>query len=89
MGLPPDSWPSASWNVAQGLLAGRGMKITDVLQEPLIITDANLDQWLQPGWTMTTPIAYAPGQTDAYYPPELPRSVLREPGELRGRPVPW
>jgi ribose transport system substrate-binding protein len=68
MGLPPGQLASASWNVAQGLLAGRGMKITDVLQEPLIITDANLDQWLQPGWTMTTPIAYAPGPTDAYYP---------------------
>jgi hypothetical protein len=52
-----------------GLLAGRGLKVNQIEQQPLMITNRNLAQWLQPGWTLDTPLAYAPGPKNALLPP--------------------
>jgi ribose transport system substrate-binding protein len=71
-GLPPAQMADATWNVALGLLAGRGMKVTDINATPLIITDKNLSEWVDPSWKITTPIAYAPGPDGAF----LPKSYL-------------
>ena len=68
LGLPPAALADTTWKVALGLLGGRGIKISDVSQKPLIITDANLSQWVQPGWSLETPIAYAPGPPNVFYP---------------------
>ena len=67
--IPPIQIADATWNLALGLFAGRGIKITNVEQSPIIITDQNLSQWVQPGWNLTTPIAYAPGPPGALLPP--------------------
>jgi ribose transport system substrate-binding protein len=69
LGLPPGQIAQATWNLAEGLFAGRGLKISDISEPPIIITDKNLSQWLQPGWTVSTPIAYAPGPPGIAYPP--------------------
>jgi ribose transport system substrate-binding protein len=57
----------ATWNIASGLLAGHGIKINEILQEPVMVTDANLSQWVRPEWNLQTPLAYAPAPADAYY----------------------
>ena len=36
------------------MLEGRGVKITDVPFGPPVITEANLNQWVLPGWTINT-----------------------------------
>jgi ribose transport system substrate-binding protein len=69
LGIAPNDLTNATWNVALGLLAGRGLKISDISAEPLIVTAANLSQWVQPGWGLTTPIAYAQGPANlSFYP---------------------
>jgi ribose transport system substrate-binding protein len=46
------------------LLGGRGVKITDVPFTPPLVTDANLSEWVEPGWTSATP-AQANGPANA------------------------
>ncbi|HLH64845.1 MAG TPA: substrate-binding domain-containing protein [Solirubrobacteraceae bacterium] len=43
-----------SMAVALAMLEGDGIKITDVPYAPPVITDANLSQWIEPGWTAST-----------------------------------
>jgi ribose transport system substrate-binding protein len=81
LGLPPAALADTTWSVASGLLAGRGIKITDLSEKPLIITDANLSQWVQPGWSLTTPIAYAPGPPNVFFPPSYLNQFFTKPGK--------
>lgn len=60
VGVPPKALADGTWSLAVGLLQGRGIKISDVSQAPPQVTATNLSQWLQPGWTLNTPIAFAP-----------------------------
>lgn len=66
--IPPIQLTEATWNLALGLLASRGIKIDNIMQAPIIVTDQNLSQWVQPGWNLNTPIAYAPGPPNALLP---------------------
>jgi ribose transport system substrate-binding protein len=43
-----------SMAVALAMLEGDGVKITDVPYAPPVITTANLNQWIEPGWTQST-----------------------------------
>jgi ribose transport system substrate-binding protein len=43
-----------SMAVALAMLAGDGVKITDVPFAPPVITAANLSQWIEKGWTQST-----------------------------------
>jgi ribose transport system substrate-binding protein len=43
-----------SMAVALAMLQGDGVKITDVPYAPPVITQANLNQWIEPGWTAAT-----------------------------------
>jgi ribose transport system substrate-binding protein len=72
VGLPPAQLADAMWNIALGLFDGRGMKVTDVLQKALLITNENLSEWVDPSWKLETPIAYAPGPDGVL----LPESYL-------------
>jgi ribose transport system substrate-binding protein len=65
LGQPPAQMAEAAFNLALGLFAGRGVTMTDILQTPIIITDENLSEWVDPSWKLTTPIAYAPGPEGA------------------------
>lgn len=67
LALPTVPEADATWDIAQGLLEGRGIKVSEILQNPLLVTDANLSQWVQPGWTLDTPLAYAPGPPGVFY----------------------
>lgn len=80
VGLPPGQLAEAVWNVAQGLLDGRGVTVTDLLQKPLMITDDNLSEWVDPSWKLTTPIAYAPGPDGAFLPPDYLDHFFAKPG---------
>jgi ribose transport system substrate-binding protein len=43
-----------SMAAALAMLEGRGVKITDIPYQPPVITAANLNQWVKPGWTINT-----------------------------------
>jgi ribose transport system substrate-binding protein len=43
-----------SMAAALAMLQGHGVKITDVPYAPPVITTANLNQWIQPGWNAST-----------------------------------
>ncbi len=80
LGIAPNGLTNATWNVALGLLAGRGLKISDISAEPLIITASNLSQWTQPGWSLTTPIAYAQGPANlSFYTPSYLNQFFVKP----------
>jgi ribose transport system substrate-binding protein len=79
-GQPPGQLAEAVWNVALGLFAGRGVKMTDILQPPIIITDKNLSEWVDPSWKLTTPIAYAPGPEGALLGPDYLDQFFAKPG---------
>jgi ribose transport system substrate-binding protein len=62
------SLTNATYDVANSLLEGKGLKVNEILQTPLLITKANLSQWVQPGWTESTALPYAPGPSGVWYP---------------------
>lgn len=67
LALPTIPEADATWDIAQGLLQGRGVKVSEILQNPVLVTSANLSQWVQPGWNLDTPLAYAPGPPGVFY----------------------
>ena len=81
LGLPPGQMADTTWKVALALLGGRGVKISDLSEKPLIITDANLSQWVEPGWSLTTPIAYAPGPPNVFYPTSYLNQFFTKPAK--------
>jgi ribose transport system substrate-binding protein len=54
-GLGPESLGETIANVTLGMLEGRGIKLTDVTNQLPLLTDQNLTQWAQPGWSLSTP----------------------------------
>jgi ribose transport system substrate-binding protein len=81
LGIPPGQTADAIWTVALGLLDGRGVKISDISEKPLVITDANLSQWVQPGWSLNTPLAYAPGPPNVFYPASYLNQFFTKPAK--------
>jgi ribose transport system substrate-binding protein len=64
-GLGPESLGETIANVALGMLEGRGIKVTDVTNQLPLLTDQNLTQWAQPGWSLSTP-GEATGPPDSF-----------------------
>lgn len=79
LGIAPGQFADAMWNIALGLFDGRGVKMTDILQKPLMITNDNLSEWVEPGWKLTTPIAYAPGPPGALLPEDYLDQFFSKP----------
>jgi ribose transport system substrate-binding protein len=52
--IPPTVGGYYTMDVGLAMLAGRGVKITDVPFAPPTITTANLSKWVLPGWTTST-----------------------------------
>ena len=79
LALPTVPLADAAWNLAVGLLQSRGIKVNEVLQRPVLVTDANLSQWVQPGWTLTTSLGYAPGPPGVFYAPKYLNQFFSKP----------
>jgi ribose transport system substrate-binding protein len=54
--IAPERTGQYAMAVGLALLEGRGIKITDVPFSPPVITSANLNQWVQAGWTSATTV---------------------------------
>jgi hypothetical protein len=57
------------------MLAGQGIKTTDVMYPMPLITDKNLDQWAQAGWNLNTP-GEAEGPNGLFAPPAFLNSLF-------------
>ncbi|HEX6461280.1 MAG TPA: substrate-binding domain-containing protein [Thermoleophilaceae bacterium] len=53
--LPPVPAARALHEVAMRMLAGQGVKLNTLVAENPVITDANLADWSEPTWSITTP----------------------------------
>jgi hypothetical protein len=53
-GLGPSSVGEAAVDVARRMLAGQGIKTTDVMYPMQEITPDNADEWVEPGWSLST-----------------------------------
>jgi ribose transport system substrate-binding protein len=54
-GLGAQAMARALAGVAQRMLRGQGIRISEVQHPNTIITDRNLSEWAKPGWGLTTP----------------------------------
>jgi ribose transport system substrate-binding protein len=52
--ISPERTGEYTMNLGLSLLGGRGVKITDVPFAPPVITDKNLSEWVEQGWTSST-----------------------------------
>jgi ribose transport system substrate-binding protein len=52
--IPPTTGGEYTMDVGLAMLEGRGVKITDVPFAPPVVTAANLNQWVLPGWNTST-----------------------------------
>ncbi|HWD76644.1 MAG TPA: substrate-binding domain-containing protein [Solirubrobacteraceae bacterium] len=67
-----------SMAAALAMLEGRGVKITDIPYSPPVISNANLSQWVQPGWTISTN-ALSDGPPSAIDIPALLNTYFNKP----------
>jgi len=67
----------AASEVAQRMLAGDGVKVSDISLIPVLITTENLNQWVSPSWTFSTQ-GTASGPRDSLLPASLLDAVFRK-----------
>jgi ribose transport system substrate-binding protein len=80
LGAAPVSLATAS--VVRRMLDGRGPKLTDITDTLPVITDENLDDWAEPGWTLRTP-GQAEGPKNEFLTEEYLEPLFTEPGASR------
>ena len=62
-GLGAEAMARAITGVVRRMVRGQGIRIADVQHPNTLITDKNLTDWAQPGWTLTTPgVAEGPAE---------------------------
>ncbi len=76
--LPPVPGARALAEVTSRMLAGQGVKLNTIVAEGPVITDANLADWVQPSWTLTTP-GTVPGAPDSFMPSSFLNDVFNNP----------
>jgi ribose transport system substrate-binding protein len=62
--IAPERTGEYTMALGLALLSGRGVKITDVPFAPPVVTEENLSEWVEPGWTSST-AAQANGPEDS------------------------
>ncbi|HEY7629429.1 MAG TPA: substrate-binding domain-containing protein [Thermoleophilaceae bacterium] len=65
--LPPVPAARVLHDVAMRMLGGQGVKLNTLVGPEPLITDANLDQWSEPSWTLATP-GTVPGDPQSFMP---------------------
>jgi ribose transport system substrate-binding protein len=71
----------ASVEVALRMLSGQGIKLNHVLGRAPVVTDANLDDWADPKWTLQTP-GVTLGAEDALLPSDYLDDFFNKPAPL-------
>jgi ribose transport system substrate-binding protein len=77
LGVSAEALAFAAAEVAQRMLAGDGIKVSDISLTPVLITAGTLDQWMSPSWTFSTQ-GTATGPRDSLLPASLLNAVFRK-----------
>lgn len=80
--LPPLPGAAATVEVALRMLAGQGVTINTVVGETPLVTDANLDDWSEPGWTLDTPGAVS-GTRESFLPSDYLDGFFAAPAPVK------
>jgi hypothetical protein len=68
--------------IAGRMLAGQGVKLNTLVAEEPLINDANLADWAQPGWTISTPGTVS-GKPDSFMPSAFIDGFFADPAPLK------
>jgi ribose transport system substrate-binding protein len=80
--LPPVPSARAVVDVVRRMLDGQGLKMNAVVGPGPIVTDANLDGWVDPSWNLNTPGA-APGDPQSFLPSKYLEAFFEHPKPLK------
>jgi ribose transport system substrate-binding protein len=69
-------------SIAKRMLAGRGIKISDVTARYPTVTLENLDDWAEPGWDLTTP-GSANGPPGSFLPESYLNGLFENPAPVK------
>ncbi len=80
--LPPVPAARAVAEIAGRMLAGQGVKLNTLVAEEPLINDANLADWAQPGWSISTPGTVS-GKPDSFMPSAFIDGFFANPAPLK------
>lgn len=80
--LPPVPAARALAEVAARMLAGQGVKLNTLVAEEPLVNDANLADWAEPGWTLTTPGTVS-GAPDSFMPSPFLDDFFTNPAPVK------
>jgi ribose transport system substrate-binding protein len=81
-GYPPGAYGAAISSVAKRILAGRGLKISDITNQYVPITDENLGQWAQKDWDLKTP-GTAEGPPQVFFTEKFLSTLFEDPAPAK------
>ena len=80
--VPAGPFSPAVAEVALRMLHGQGVKLNALVGVDPVVTDANLDKWAEPSWTLTTP-GGAPGPRDSFMTSSYINAFFSHPAPLK------
>ena len=79
--LPAVAGARALHEVAMRMLAGQGVKLNTLVGPEPVITDANLADWADPSWNLTTPGSVG-GDPDSFLPSQFLNDFFNRPAPI-------
>ena len=80
--LPPVPAARAVAEIVGRMLAGQGVKLNTLVAEEPLVNDANLSQWADPSWTLSTPGTVS-GAPDSFMPSSFINDFFNHPAPLK------
>jgi ribose transport system substrate-binding protein len=80
--IPPVGFSAAVAEIALRMLEGQGVKLNNLVTNPPFVTDANLEKWVEPSWTLTTP-GVASGTRNDFMPSSYIDAFFNNPAPVK------
>jgi ribose transport system substrate-binding protein len=80
--LPPVPAARAVAEITARMLAGQGVKLNTLVAEEPLVNDANLSEWAEPDWTLTTPGTVS-GKPDTFMPSPFLDDFFTNPAPVK------
>jgi ribose transport system substrate-binding protein len=80
--MPPVPAARAVAEITARMLAGQGVKLNTLVAEEPVVNDANLSDWAEPGWTLTTPGTVS-GAADSFMPSPFLDDFFTNPAPVK------
>jgi len=80
--MPPVPAARAVAEITARMLAGQGVKLNTLVAEEPVVNDANLSDWAEPSWTLTTPGTVS-GKPDSFMPSPFLDDFFTNPAPVK------